>query len=124
MTLAVTVGPVLAALTVLCLAPLGVLFVYSFFHVDFVNIVPDLSLQNYVKVLSSGTYRYLIFKALMNGAGIAAITVVIAYPVAFFIAKRVREVKAALLTALLIPLYTGDWCAYSPGGSYWAAKAC
>ena len=27
---------------------------------------------------------------------------------AFFIAKRIREVKAALLTALLIPLYTGD----------------
>jgi spermidine/putrescine transport system permease protein len=108
MTLAVTVGPVLATLAVLCLAPLGVLFIYSFFHVDFVTIVPALSLQNYVKVLSSATYRYLILKALANGAGIAAITVVIAYPVAFFIAKRIREVKAALLTALLIPLYTGD----------------
>ena len=107
-TLAVTVGPVLVALVVLCLAPLGVLFVYSFFHVDFVSIVPQVSLRNYAKVLSSGTYRYLIVKALMNGAVIAAITVVIAYPVAFYIAKRVREVKAALLTALLIPLYTGD----------------
>ena len=107
-TLAVTVGPVLVALVVLCLAPLGVLFVYSFFHVDFVSIVPQVSLRNYAKVLSSGTYRYLIVKALMNGAVIAAITVVIAYPVAFFIAKRIREVKAALLTALLIPLYTGD----------------
>jgi spermidine/putrescine transport system permease protein len=107
-TLAVTVGPVLATLTVLCLAPLAVLFVYSFFHVDFVSIVPDLSLQNYAKVLTSGAYRYLILKALLNGAVIAAIAVVIAYPVAFFIAKRIRVVKAALLTALLIPLYTGD----------------
>ena len=107
-SLAVTVGPVLAALTVLCLAPLGVLFVYSFFHVDFVSIVPDLSVQNYAKVLTSGAYRYLILKALLNGAVIAAIAVVIAYPVAFFIAKRIRVVKAALLTALLIPLYTGD----------------
>jgi spermidine/putrescine transport system permease protein len=107
-TLAVTVGPVLAALTVLCLAPLGVLFLYSFFRVDFVSIVPDPSLRNYAQVLSSGSYRYLIAKALMSGAAIAAITAVIAYPVAFFIAKRIREVKAALLTALLIPLYTGD----------------
>lgn len=107
-TLAVTVGPVLAALTVLCLAPLGLLFVYSFFHVDFVNIVPDFSLHNYAQVLSSGPYRYLIVKALMSGAMIAAIAAVIAYPVAFFIAKRIRVVKAALLTALLIPLYTGD----------------
>ncbi len=107
-TLAVTVGPVLAALTVLCLAPLGLLFVYSFFRVDFVSIVPDFSLRNYAQVLSSGSYRYLIVKALMSGAAIAAITAVIAYPVAFFIAKRIRVVKAALLTALLIPLYTGD----------------
>ena len=107
-TLAVTVGPVLAALIVLCLAPLAVLFVYSFFRVDFVTIVPDPSLRNYAQVLSSASYRYLIAKALMNGAAIAAITAVIAYPVAFFIAKRIREVKAALLTALLIPLYTGD----------------
>ena len=107
-TLAVTVAPVLVAVIVLCLAPLGILLVYSFFRVDFVSIVPDPSLRNYAQVLSSGSYRYLIAKALMSGATIAAITAVIAYPVAFFIAKRVREVKAALLTALLIPLYTGD----------------
>jgi spermidine/putrescine transport system permease protein len=107
-TLAVTVGPVLAALTVLCLAPLGVLFIYSFFHVDFVTIVPDVNLRNYAQVFSSGSYRYLIVKALISGAAIVAITAVIAYPVAFFIAKRIRVVKAALLTALLIPLYTGD----------------
>jgi spermidine/putrescine transport system permease protein len=107
-TLAVTVAPVLVALIVLCLAPLGILLVYSFFRVDFVSIVPDPSLRNYAQVLSSGSYRYLIAKALMSGATIAAITAVIAYPVAFFIAKRIREVKAALLTALLIPLYTGD----------------
>ncbi|RBP08694.1 spermidine/putrescine transport system permease protein [Roseiarcus fermentans] len=106
--LAATVGPVLVALIVLCLAPLGVLLVVSFFRVDFVSIVPDPSLHNYAQVLSSGSYRYLIAKALMSGATIAAITAVIAYPVAFFIAKRIREVKAALLTALLIPLYTGD----------------
>ena len=107
-TLAVTVAPVLVAVIVLCLAPLGILLVYSFFRVDFVTIVPDPSPRNYAQVLSSGSYRYLIAKALMNGAIIAAITAIIAYPVAFFIAKRVREVKAALLTALLIPLYTGD----------------
>lgn len=106
--LSVTIGPVLAALVVLCLAPLAILFVYSFFRVDFVSIVPDPNLGNYAKVLSSGSYRYLIAKALMSGAAVAAVTAVIAYPVAFFIAKRVREVKAALLTALLIPLYTGD----------------
>ncbi len=108
LTLAVLVGPVLVTLTVLCVAPLAVLFAYSFFHVEFVTIVPTVSLHNYAQVLASGPYRSLILKALESGASIAAMTAVIAYPVAFFIAKRVRIVKAALLTALLIPLYTGD----------------
>ncbi len=107
-TLTLLVGPVLLTLAVLCLAPLAVLFVYSFFHVDFVTIVPVVSLHNYAQVLDSGPYRRLILKALESGAAIAAITAVIAYPVAYYIAKRLRFVKAAFLTALLIPLYTGD----------------
>ena len=65
MTLAVTVGPVLATLAVLCLAPLGVLFVYSFFHVDFVTIVPDFSLQNYAKV----ALQRLLSLSDLEGAG-------------------------------------------------------
>lgn len=108
MALLVTVGPVLAVLIILCLAPLGILLVYSFFHVSFVSIVPQFGLQNYGKVFSSGPYLKLIVKAMISGTTIAAITAVIAYPVAFFIAKRVTVVKAALLTALLVPLYTGD----------------
>jgi len=108
MTLVVTVGPVLVALTLLCLVPLGILFLYSFFRATFVAIVPEFSLHNYERVLSSGPYLRLILKALASGATIAAFTAVIGYPVAFFIAKRVRIVKAALLTALLVPLYTGD----------------
>ncbi|WP_421723794.1 ABC transporter permease [Bauldia sp.] len=106
--LLVTVGPVFAALFLLCLLPLGILFLYSFFRVDFVSIVPEISLDNYARVFSSGPYLQLIAKALLNGALVAAIAAVIAYPVAFFIAKRVVAVKAALLTALLVPLYTGD----------------
>lgn len=107
-TLTLLVGPVLLAVTVLCLAPLAVLFVYSFFHVDFVTIVPVFSLRNYAHALGSGAYRHLILKALESGAFVAVMTAVIAYPVAYFIAKRLRFVKAAFLTALLIPLYTGD----------------
>ncbi len=102
------VGPVLLALVLLCLVPLGLLFAYSFFRVDMVTIVKEPGLGNYLRILTSPTYRALILDALLRGVEIAAITAVIAYPVAFFIAKRVRHLKSAFLTALLIPLYTGD----------------
>ncbi|MCP4382154.1 MAG: ABC transporter permease [Hyphomicrobiales bacterium] len=104
----VLTGPVILAVGCFCLIPLGFLFAFSFFQVDFVSIVKDPTLANYERVATSETYRALILKALSRGLLIAAITAVLAYPLAFYIAKRVRHVKAALLTALLIPLYTGD----------------
>ncbi len=106
--IALLIGPVMLAVALLCLAPLALLFIYSFFHVDFVDIVRQPGLGNYSKVLSSPTYRTLILRALWHGVLVAAITAAIAYPVAFFIAKHVRHLKSAFLTALLIPLYTGD----------------
>nr|WP_321460567.1 ABC transporter permease [uncultured Cohaesibacter sp.] len=100
--------PVFAAVAALCLAPLAILFAYSFFSVSFVAIIKDPSFKNYIRIAGSGTYRWLIFKAFLSGAGIAAITAIIGYPVAWFIAKRVTIYKSALLTLLLVPLYTGD----------------
>jgi spermidine/putrescine transport system permease protein len=88
--------------------PLCLLLLYSFYRVDFVAIVKEPSLANYAAVLGSATYRGLMLKALGYGVTVAAITAVIAYPFAFFVAKRVRVLKAALLTLMLIPLYTGD----------------
>jgi len=108
LTLLCLTGPNMLFITLFCVAPLAVLFSYSFFQVDFVAIVRDPTLANYARVLESATYRGLVLKALCYGIAIAAICSVIAYPLAFFIAKRVKVYKAPLLTLLLIPLYTGD----------------
>jgi spermidine/putrescine transport system permease protein len=91
-----------------CVLPLAVLFSYSFFQVDFVAILRDPTLENYSRIIRSETYRSLILKALVYGLGVASLCGVIAYPLALFIAKRVVLYKSALLTLLLIPLYTGD----------------
>ena len=101
-------APVALVLIAAGVVPLAVLFVYSFFRVDFVAIVHDPTVKNYVRVASSATYRGLIGKAIVSGAIVAAITAVIGYPVAWAIAKRVTAAKSACLTLLLIPLYTGD----------------
>lgn len=100
--------PVYAAVAALCAAPLIILLAYSFFQVSFVAILKDPTLKNYVRIASSDTYRWLILKAFGSGLTIAAITAVVGYPVAWFIAKRVTVMKSALLTLLLVPLYTGD----------------
>ncbi len=105
---AVLATPAVLFVGAFCIAPLALLFLYSFYRVDFVAMVPDLNLRNYATVVTSETYRTLIGKAMLHGALVAGFTAVLAYPLAFFIAMRVKVYKAALLTALLIPLYTGD----------------
>lgn len=100
--------PVYAAVVALCVAPLLILLAYSFFQVSFVAILKEPTLKNYMRIVGSETYRWLIFKAFGSGLMVAAITAVIGYPVAWFIAKRVVAAKSALLTLLLVPLYTGD----------------
>lgn len=100
--------PVCAALVALCLAPLLILFVYSFFQVDFVTISREPTLANYAKVAGSETYRGLIARAFGSALLVVAITAVVGYPVAWFIAKRVSAAKSTLLTLLLVPLYSGD----------------
>ena len=108
LSLMILAGPNVLFITAFCVLPLLVLFSYSFFQVDFVSIIREPTLENYFRVVRSGTYRSLIIKALVYGIGVASICAILSYPLAFFIAKRVKIYKAALLTLLLIPLYTGD----------------
>lgn len=91
-----------------CTAPLLLLALYSLFSVDFVTIIREPTLDNYRAVLGSPTYRYLVAKALGHGLLVAVLTAVIAYPFALAVAKRMKAAKAAVLTLVLIPLYTGD----------------
>ncbi len=100
--------PVVGAVTALCIAPLAILLVYSFFQVNFVFILKDPTLENYARLAASDTYRNLITKAFVSGGLVAAITAVIGHPIAYHIAKRVTHYKSALLILLLVPLYTGD----------------
>jgi spermidine/putrescine transport system permease protein len=108
LALVILAGPNVLFISAFCVLPLAVLFSYSFFQVDFVSIIREPTLENYIRVARSATYRGLILKALGYGISIASLCAIISYPIAFFIAKRVKLYKAALLTLLLIPLYTGD----------------
>ncbi|MBK0325956.1 ABC transporter permease [Rhodobacteraceae bacterium F11138] len=101
-------APIVAAIATICLAPLAILFLFSFFSVDFVNIVKEPTFKNYWTIASSSTYRGLIAQAFLSALVVVCITGVIGHPVAYFIAKRVKSAKSAFLVLLLVPLYTGD----------------
>jgi ABC-type spermidine/putrescine transport system, permease component I len=90
------------------LAPLCVLVVFSVFTVDDFDLVPDLSGRAWAELVTSGTYRHLIGKALLSGAATAVITAIIGYPVALALARLPTAWKGVAVVVLLTPLYTGE----------------
>jgi spermidine/putrescine transport system permease protein len=104
--------PLLVLLGICMLGPLTVMFVYSLWRVENFSLVQDISLDNYAYMIESPIYFRLTAKALLYGATVTVLTIVIALPVAFFMARHVVLRKGLVVTAILLPLYTSELIRY------------
>lgn len=96
--------PVLLVLIPFFLFPLAVLLRNSLYRDDpRLLLVPDISLQNYAKILSDGFYAGIFINSLGIALLIAAITLFVAYPLAWYMVQQ----RGRKLTILL-------WCVYLP----------
>lgn len=100
--------PIAAYLIVMAIGPLFILLLYSFYQKSGYDIIPGFWLGNYQEIITSKLYLFLTVKSLVYGIVVSAITLVLGYPTAQFIAWRAGKWKNLLLMGLLIPLYTGD----------------
>ena len=100
--------PVLIYLVVLAIGPLVILLIYSFYRQSGYDMIKVLSIHNYQEIVTSALYLSLTGKSLIYGATVCAITLIVGYPTARFIAWRAGAWKNLYLMGLLIPLYTGD----------------
>lgn len=97
--------PGLAFLVLFYLIPLGVLVRYSFYLPAAGTVIGGgLTLQNYVEFFGSATYLYILGRTLLIGAAVTAVTVVMAYPIAFTMARGPDGLRKWLLLAVLSPL--------------------
>lgn len=92
--------------------PIGYIIVYSFGTKDSTQRIPvdlsTLSLQNYRDVLDPDGVFFTTFKATIRIAVIAtALCVLIGFPVAYFLAFKVKEKwRATLLALIVVPSFT------------------
>jgi ABC-type spermidine/putrescine transport system permease subunit I len=82
-------GLPLAAVFLLILGPLAVTFVVSFWHRSGFSMQPALTLDNYASFFS-GVRLNVLIRSLWTAATATAIMLAIAYPIAYFVATRVR----------------------------------
>ena len=91
------------ALTVV--APIVAFLVISLFRVENNQIVPQIGLGNYIEFFGSETYRSTYLGSLLLCAEVAFFTLVIGYPVAWFVWRRTGRLRNLLLLLTVLPLF-------------------
>jgi putative spermidine/putrescine transport system permease protein len=100
-------APPLLFLTAFLLIPLVTLLQYSFFvHVPGQGMQKVFTLDNYVRFLTDPYYVNGLLITLGTGLVVVAITLLMAYPVAYVYAKARFRYRGLLLIMLLSPFYT------------------
>jgi putative spermidine/putrescine transport system permease protein len=107
------VGALLAApgawLVVLYLGSLALLLVTAFWTVDPLSgaVVKGFSLENFEALVDEPVYRTIVWRTVRTAALVTVTDAVIAFPIAFYMAKVAsRRGKAILVVAVLMPLWS------------------
>jgi spermidine/putrescine transport system permease protein len=104
---ALRIAPAAGFVLVFLVVPLGILFAYSFGRSTFVDLEFGTSLDNYRSALESTLYRTLILRSIKVGLLVGAISVVLAYPLAFAITLGpLRRHGETILFLVLLSLFS------------------
>ncbi|SDX22135.1 spermidine/putrescine transport system permease protein [Paracoccus sanguinis] len=98
--------PLLYALAMLAV-PLLTILAYSFFKDGYQTIIREFTLENYRAVWADPIFRTLMLRSLFVAGLVTVVTVLLAFPVAYFLSFVVRpERKSLWLFLITIPFWT------------------
>ena len=101
-------GPV-GWLLIAYLGSLAVLFVASLWQLDDFSgeIVHKVGFQNFQELIQTPVYRKIVLRTVTIAALVTITDIVLAFPIAFFMAKvATPRVRALLVVAVLMPLWS------------------
>ncbi|MBI1328292.1 MAG: ABC transporter permease subunit [Alphaproteobacteria bacterium] len=87
-------------------APLLLLVLYSFWSQDGYLVNTQLTLDQYSTALGREAYRTLFYRSLSISGMVTIVTVLLSYPMAYFIAFQVQRNKFVWLILVTIPFWT------------------
>ncbi len=101
------VSPTAIYVLLLLAAPLATVVSFSFFTQDFLTVDFTPTLNNYREAFSDPIYRTLMFRSLLISGVVTLVTVVLAFPIAYFVSFYVPpERKALWIFLITIPFWT------------------
>ena len=101
------ISPTAIYAILLLAAPLATIVLYSFMTDGDLKVIWDFNLSNYIETWTDRVYRSIMLRSLAISISVTLVTVVLAYPVAYFVSFNVSPSKKALwLFLITIPFWT------------------
>jgi len=101
------ISPTAIYAILLLAAPLVTVLLYSVMTDDAGKVLPIFTFQNYIEIWTGRIYRAIMLRSLGVSMAVTAVTVLLAYPVAYFVSFHVHPSKKSLwLFLITIPFWT------------------
>jgi spermidine/putrescine transport system permease protein len=96
----------MAWISLFYLVPLGLLLLHAFWSVDYLTIDRNLTLDNLRTVAGNPLYPTVLLRTFLIAAAVTLTDIVLAFPIAFFVAKRATKHRELLLILVVFPLWS------------------
>lgn len=101
------ISPTASYAILLLAAPLALIFIYSFLTDGYLEIIRTFTFANYIEAWTNELYRVVMLRSLMVALAVTAATVLLAFPVAYFVSFHVDPSRKSLwLFLITIPFWT------------------
>lgn len=88
-------------------APLATIVAFSFFKDGYLTVVREFTLQNYIDTWSDPIFRSILLRSLMVSGLVTLVTVLLAFPIAYYVSFHVAaSKKSRWLFLITIPFWT------------------
>ncbi len=99
-------SPTLVVMIFALALPIGGLVVFSFWTQIYLDYDKTFTLNNYFTFFQKYIYPYLLAKSMVISGAVTVATVVLAYPMAYFVAFKVTRHKLLWLILITVPFWT------------------
>ncbi len=88
--------------------PLISIIIFSFWRTESYTLIADWNLDNYITLVTDPTYLKFLWRSFSMAVMVSVISLAIAWPIAFFIARHGGQYKIVLLLLTSAPFLTGE----------------
>jgi spermidine/putrescine transport system permease protein len=102
---AILITPSVLFLVVLFLAPLGIMALFSFRAGAFGAERDIFTLDHYRDFFTNAAFLRLLWRSIIVSFWVSILTVILAYPIAYFLVFRAGDLRIMLLTIIIVPAW-------------------